>query len=262
MFWGMAPSAQAQGAKVEEAELVVNGVSRKGQRITFQLDSKVVEKSWKSYLKEKSGSSVNGTSFWPFAKATTSKGIYTVEEGKIDTISNAPLHIVSKVDGTADGAVLFWALDLNSKPLSQQETPKEWDRSAGLLQQFARNLYLEDIQMQVEDAEDVVIYSKEEAKQMARLASKIQAKIAKRQEEKAQLEAALAAKTKELEGMDNKLQSNLSRQEALLNAKERELAEMDKRLQKSLLRQEVALREIEIMSSTMEAVKSKIGRMN
>ncbi|KAA3437737.1 hypothetical protein [Rufibacter hautae] len=261
VFIGMAPVALAQGPRIEEAEMVVNGISRKGQRATLQLDREVVERAWKIYLKDQSGTRVSGVPVWPFSKAKAPKGIYTIEKGKIDTISSSPVNIVSKVEGGQDSTTVWWSLEVGGKNLNQGDTPKEWERTAGLLQQFARNLYLEDVQSEVDYAEDVVVYSKAEAERMARSASKIQAKIDKKQEEKRTMEAALASKTKELERLNQDMQENLNRQEIALAAKERELDEMNKKLQRWLIRQEVAQQEMEIMRQTVEVVKAKISRM-
>ncbi len=260
-FWGASAPVWAQGPRIEESEMVVNGISRKGQRTTLQLDREVVERAWKAYLKKQSGSPVNGVSFWPFDKANKPKGIYTIKKGEIDTISSQPINIFSKVAGGQDSTVVWWSIEIGGKSLSQGDTPKEWDHSAGLLQQFARNLYLEDIQSEVDYAEDVVVYSKEEAEWMSKSASKIKAKIVQNLEEKAAMEAALASRTRELEQLNQNIQKDLDRQELALAAKERELNEMNKKLQRWLIRQEVAQQEMEIMRQTMEVVKAKISRM-
>ncbi|WP_207435769.1 hypothetical protein [Sabulibacter ruber] len=262
VLWGKAPSAWAQGPGIQEAEVVVNGISHKGQRITLQVDRAVVERAWKTYLKNQAKKPVNGFSFWPFTKANSPKGIYTVKQGKIETISSSPITIVSKVEGGPDSTLVWWSLQTGGQNLSQQNTPKEWNRSAGLLQQFAYNLYRENMQSEVEYAEDVVVYSKEEAKRMALVSGKLQAKITKREKEKNALEAAWSAKTNELTDLNQKLQKSLARQELVLAAKERELNEMNKRLQKSLIRQEIAQQEVGIMLQAMEMAKEKISRMN
>lgn len=261
-FWGMAASAWAQGPVVTEAEMVVNGTSHKGQGITLPMDPSFVEKAWKNYLKTQSGSPVNGESFWPFAKAKATKGIYTIEEGEIEAISSNPINIVSKVDGSKSSTLLWWALEVDGKKLSQESTPKEWSTSAGLLQQFAQNLYLEDMQADVDFAEDAVVYSKEEADRMERAASKIQAKISKSQEEITKLEAMVAAQPKEVEAENSEEDQGLTRQEIVLASKTRELNDLTKKLQKAQMRQEIAKQEMEIMSQEMEAAKAKLNKMN
>ncbi|AKQ45162.1 hypothetical protein TH63_05175 [Rufibacter radiotolerans] len=258
----MADSAWAQSPSVAEAEMVVNGVSRKGQSIALPVDHVVVEKAWKNYLKTQSGSPIKGESFWSFGKAKAPKGIYLVEEGEIDTISSKPLNIFSKVEGGPNNTTLWWSLEVDGKSLSQAGTPTEWNRSAALLQKFSQNLYLENIKSEVDFAEDVMVYSQEEVKQMERSASKIQAKITKTQEEKAKLESTLAALPDEPEDLDQEAEAIPTRQERALAAKTRELNDLTKKLEKAQMRQAIAKQEMAIMSQEMEAAKAKLQKTN
>ncbi|RNI25998.1 DNA repair ATPase [Rufibacter latericius] len=235
MFWGMATSALAQRATVEETDMEINGVSRKGQRLMIQLDSKVVEKAWPIYLKEKSGGVVKGPSMLPTAKAQAGKGIYTVEKGKIDTISGNALRIISKVEATPKGTLLWWSLDMGNAYLNKKVTPAEWARSAAFLQQFARNLYKQDVQLQITDAEKVVVNTQAKADLVVREANEIQTRISKNQQKKQELEAALAANAKELEQLNKEAEANLKLQaankkeiESMRHAVEIVKAKMDK----------------------------------
>ncbi len=220
LFWGMATAAWAQRSAVEETEVEVNGISRKGQRIMIQLDSKVVEKAWATFLKEKSGGVVKGPSILPTAKAQAGKGIYAVEKAQLDSISRNPLRIVSKVEAGEKGTLLWWSLDMGNAYLGKKETPREWTNGAAILQQFARNLYKQDIQTQIHDAEKVVVNTQAKADLVVREANEIQTRITKNQQRKLELEAALSATAKELEQLQKDVQNNLKQQET--NKKELE----------------------------------------
>ncbi|GGK59601.1 hypothetical protein GCM10011405_04670 [Rufibacter glacialis] len=214
MFWGLATTAWAQRPAVEEAEVAVNGISRKGQRLLVQLDSKVVEKAWAAYLKETAGGAVKGPSLLPTTKAQAGKGIYTVDKASLDSISSNPLRIVSKVEATKGGTAVWWSLDMGNAYLGQKETPKEWARAEAMLQQFARNLYRQDVQLQVADAEKVVLNTQAKADQVVREANEIQTRIAKNQQKKLELEAALVANAQELEQLKKEAEDNLKLQAA------------------------------------------------
>ncbi len=207
-------TAWAQRSTVEEAELEVNGITRKGQRIMIQLDSKVVEKAWAAYLKETSGGVVKAPSLLPLPKAQAGKGIYTVESGKIDTISRNPIRIVSKVEPTSKGSMVWWSIDMGNAYLNQKETPREWASGVALLQQFARNLYKEDILQQINEAQNVVVNSQNKSDLVVRQANEIQARISKNQQRKLELEAALVANAQELEQLKKEVENNLKQQEA------------------------------------------------
>ncbi|GAA4305112.1 DNA repair ATPase [Nibribacter koreensis] len=215
MLLGMATMGWAQQrSTVDEKEVDINGIVRKGQRIMIQLDNKVVEKAWASYLKEKSGGTVKGPSILPTAKAQAGKGVYTVEKAQIDTITTNPMRIMSKVEGSDQGTMVWWSLDLGNAYLSKKETTKEWARSEALLQQFARQLYKQDVQNQIADAEKVLVNSQNEADRVVRQADEIKYKITKNQARKQELEAELAANANELTQLNQDVENNLKQQEA------------------------------------------------
>lgn len=237
LFWGMATTVWAQRSTVEETEVEINGITRKGQRIMIQLDSKMVEKAWAGYLRDKSGGTVKGPSILPTVKAQAAKGIYTVEKAKIDTISGNPMRIMSKVEGTQDGTMVWWTLDMGNAYLSKKETQKEWQRGEAMLQQFARSMYKQDVQNQITDAEKVLINSQAESDRVIRQAADIQAKITKNQQKKLELEAALAANAQELLQLHVDVENNLKQQEA-------------------------AKLEVENMRKAVEIVRARMGKID
>ncbi len=212
LFWGMANTSWAQRSAVAETEEEIKGIARQGQRILIQLDSKVVEKAWANFLKEKTGGSVKGPSLIPTAKAP--KGVYLVEKASLPTVSENPLRIVSKVDNTKEGTAVWWTLDMGNAYLSQANTSKEWKESEALLQQFARSVYIEDVNNQISDAEKVLANSQQEEQRVAKQADEIKDKIAKNQSKKQELEAALVANAQDLEQLTKEVENNLKQQDA------------------------------------------------
>lgn len=93
---------QAQSVQVREVEQDVQGVKRRGQQLSVQLDPKTVEKSWKEYLGQKAG------------RVKTSKGVMTVEGAVIDTISTVPMRLLSTVGSDAQGSYVWWNLDMGT----------------------------------------------------------------------------------------------------------------------------------------------------
>ncbi|GAB2530155.1 DNA repair ATPase [Rufibacter soli] len=235
-FLGFTSSAQAQRANVEETEQEVNAIKYKGQSLLIQLDTKTVEKAWAAYLKEKSGGAVKGPSLLPTAKGQATKGIYTVEQGKIDTITSNNIRIVSKIEGTREGTRVWWTFDMGNAYLSKKETAKEWGAAEALLQRFARNLYLQDVQQQISDAEKVVANTQAEADRVVRQADDLKSKVAKNQQKKLDLEAALAANAQELEQLNKDIENNLAQQKA-------------------------AQKEVEKMRHAVELVKGKLDKV-
>lgn len=217
VLWGVSQTSWAQrSSAVEETEVEINGISRKGQRILIQLDSKIVEKAWATYLRDYSGGTVKGPSILPAAltKSQAGKGIYLVEKAKMDTISSNPMRLMSKVEGSDQGTMVWWTFDMGNAYLNKQQTPQEWERSKALLLQFAKQVYAQDVDVQIADAEKVLQNSQLESDRVIRQANEIQAKIAKNEQRKLELEAALVANAQELELLKKEVEANLKQQEA------------------------------------------------
>ncbi|GAB3828316.1 hypothetical protein GCM10028895_41650 [Pontibacter rugosus] len=105
---------QAQSVQVVEKEQEVNGVLRRGQQLSVQLDPKTVEKTWKDYLAQKAG------------RVKSSKGVMVVEGAVIDTISHAPFRLLSTTGSDAQGSYVWWNLDMGTAYVSKDATPNEY----------------------------------------------------------------------------------------------------------------------------------------
>ena len=192
---------QAQVVQVVEKEQEVNGVIRRGQQLSVELDPKTVEKSWKNYLNEKAG------------KVKSSKGLFTVEGAQIDTISDAPMRVVSMVGGGAQGSSVWWSLDMGVAYIDKDATPEEYAASEKFLRGFARKLYREDVLRQINKAEDVLRATKSEQDRVVKEANSIQQSIDKNRQRRKDLEAELARNAEELKQLELSVQHNARQQE-------------------------------------------------
>lgn len=215
----------AQKSTVDETEVEINGMKRIGQRISIQLDSKVIDKAWSSFLKEKAG------------KVTSSKGVYTVERAQIDTIYKSPLRIISRVDATPEGTFVWWSLDLGNQYMSRETSPEQFAAAEGVLREFARKMYREDILKQINDAEKVLSNALNEEQRVIRTASDIQRSIEKNRQRKLELEAELQRNAEELVQLNRDVENNLKQQEA-------------------------AKVQVENMRKSVEVVKDKMHKLN
>jgi hypothetical protein len=197
----------AQKTTVEETEQTVNGVPRKGQMISIQLDNKLVEKSWLNYLKDNAGKT-QGKSILP----TASKGIYTIEQGKIESISKTPLRIVSTVNAAETGTLVWWSLDLGSAYVNKAATPEQYAAAETFMRDFARKLYRDDIARQVTEAEKVLANTQAEEVRVIKTADDIKRNIEKNQQRKIELEAELARNSQELTQLNLDTENNIKQQ--------------------------------------------------
>ena len=138
----------AQRSPVDETDMAVKGIPRKGQRVTLQLDSRRVEDAWVKQLNEQFGN-----------KVKADKGIYTLEGVVIESVSKTPVRVISKVDAAPTGTSVWWSIDLGNAYLSKDGTPAQWTSSENYLKEFARTLYRQDLAVQIQEAEKALANS-------------------------------------------------------------------------------------------------------
>ncbi len=205
MLLTLASVCQAQQVKVEESEQTINGVMRRGQQLTVQLDPKFVEKYWKDHLASKAG------------KVKSNKGVYTIEGALIDTISNKPMRVLSTVGSGTNGSYVWWSLDMGVAYVDKSATPQEYTAAENFMKGFARKVYREDILRQINEAEEVLRATKQEQDRVVKQANDIQLNIDKNKKRKQELEAELIKngsdlKQLEQEVINNQTQQDVSRQ--------------------------------------------------
>ncbi|TGE22907.1 DNA repair ATPase [Hymenobacter metallicola] len=193
----------AQKSPVDETDMAIKGIPRKGQRVTIQLDSKRVDESWQKMLGEKFGS-----------KFKSDKGVYTMDGVVIEDISKTPIRVISKVDATPTGTTVWWSIDLGNAYLSKDATPVQWKASEKYLKDFARMLYREDLAVQVSEAEKALVSSQNNHMAVINKADAIKKDIEKNKLKKQEIQQQLAQNAAELLQYNNLIDSNLKEQEA------------------------------------------------
>ncbi|WP_242922962.1 DNA repair ATPase [Pontibacter liquoris] len=192
---------QAQSVQISEKEQSVNGVLRRGQQLSVQLDPKVVEKSWKDYLSQKAG------------KTKYAKGVYMVENAMIDTITTTPLRVLSTVGSDAQGSYVWWSLDMGVAYVDKSATPKEYAAAENFLRGFGRKLYRDDVLRQINAAEEVLRATKAEQDHVVKEANDIQLSIEKNKKRRQELEAELVRNAGELKQLEQNVLTNQKKQE-------------------------------------------------
>ncbi|MGY2131585.1 DNA repair ATPase [Hymenobacter sp. HD11105] len=196
-------SAYAQKAPVDETDMSIKGIPRKGQRISLQLESKRVEDSWAKNLTTKYGN-----------KLKNDKGIYSMEGVTIDEISKTPIRVISKVDATPTGTTIWWSIDLGNAYLDKAATPVQWSAAEKYLKEFARLLYREDLAVQVAEAEKSLVISQNNHMAVIAKADLVRKDIEKNKARKAEIQQELAKNAAELLQFNNVVDMNLKEQEA------------------------------------------------
>ena len=193
----------AQKSPVDETDMAIKGIPRKGQRVSMQLDSKRVEDSWKKQLDEQFGS-----------KVKADKGVYTMDGVVIEAVAKTPVRVISKVDAVPTGTTVWWSIDLGNAYLSKDATPVQWKAAEGYLKDFARKLYREDLALQVSSAENALVKSQDNHMAVIAKADAIKKDIEKNKVRKIEIQQQLAQNAAELQQFNNQVDLNLKEQEA------------------------------------------------
>ena len=218
-------ASHAQKSPVDEVEMTIKDIPRKGQRVTLQLDNKRVETAWNKYLVDKFSNKVKNT-----------KGIITLDNVVIDQISATPIRVISKVDATATGTGVWWSIDLGNNYLSRQGTPAQWKEGEIFLKDFARSMYHDDLQAQIDESEKSLVASQNNHMTVIEKSASIKKDIEKNKARKLEILQMLAQNAAELLQYNNLIDENLKEQEA-------------------------ARADIVNMRVSLEAVKERMGRV-
>ena len=129
----------AQKVKVQESSESIENVTRQGMFVLLELDKKEVEKAWVKYLKT-------------YGKTSTSTGAILVQAAEMKAICDYPCRVSSKVEVSALGSKVWWAIDLGPKYVTK-ESEAEYRGAEKMLYEFAVNAYKDDVNRQIADAE-------------------------------------------------------------------------------------------------------------
>ena len=193
----------AQKSPVDEADMSINNIPRKGQRVSVQLDNRRVEASWLKQLNDKFGS-----------KLKNNKGVLTLDGVVIDEIAPNPVRVISKVDATPTGTTVWWSIDLGNAYLGKDATPVQWKSAEKYLKDFARMMYREDLVAQIAESERSLVASQNNHMAVIAKSDAIKKDIERNKARKLEIQQLLATNAAELQQYNNLIDLNLKEQEA------------------------------------------------
>lgn len=196
----------AQKSPVDEADMSINNIPRKGQRVSVQLDNRRVEAAWLKQLNDKFGS-----------KLKNNKGILSLDGVVIEEIAPNPIRVISKVDATPTGTTVWWSIDLGNAYLGRDATPTQWKSAEKYLKDFARMLYREDLASQIAESERALVASQNNHVAVIAKADAIKKDIERNKAKKVEIQQLLVANAAELQQFNNLIDLNLKEQEAARN---------------------------------------------
>lgn len=203
LFFAASYTTLAQKSPVDETDMSINNIPRKGQRVSIQLDSKKIEAAWLKQLTDKFASKVKNT-----------KGIITMDGVIIEELSPTPIRVISKVDATSTGTSVWWSIDLGNAYLGKDATPKQWTAGEKYLKDFSRTMYREDLVAQISESEKALVASQNNHMAVIEKSNVIKKDIDKNKARKLEIQQLLAANAAELQQFNNLIDLNLKEQEA------------------------------------------------
>lgn len=206
LFFAASYTTLAQKSPVDETDMSINNIPRKGQRVSIQLDSKKIEAAWLKQLTDKFASKVKNT-----------KGIITMDGVIIEELSPTPIRVISKVDATSTGTSVWWSIDLGNAYLGKDATPKQWAAGEKYLKDFSRTMYREDLVAQISESEKALVASQNNHMAVIEKSNVIKKDIDKNKARKLEIQQLLAANAAELQQFNNLIDLNLKEQEAARN---------------------------------------------
>ena len=203
LFFAASYTTFAQKSPVDETDMSINNIPRKGQRVSIQLDSKKIEAAWLKQLTDKFASKVKNT-----------KGIITMDGVIIEELSPTPIRVISKVDATSTGTSVWWSIDLGNAYLGKDATPKQWTAGEKYLKDFSRTMYREDLVAQISESEKALVASQNNHMAVIEKSNVIKKDIDKNKARKLEIQQLLAANAAELQQFNSLIDRNLKEQEA------------------------------------------------
>jgi len=198
--------SHAQKSPVDEADMSINSIPRKGQRVSMQLDNRRVETAWIKQLNEKFGNKLKNT-----------KGVLTMDGVVIEEIAPNPIRVISKVEASPTGTTVWWSIDLGNAYLSKEATPVQWKSAEKYLKDFSRMMYREDLVSQISDAERALVASQNSNQAVIDKQISIKRDVEKNKARKLEIQQQLANNAAELQQLNNLIDLNLKEQEAARN---------------------------------------------
>jgi len=195
--------ALAQRSSVDETDNTIDGIPRKGQRVSIQLDNRRVEAAWLKQLNDK----------YP-GKVKNNKGVIKLEGVVIEDVSPTPVRVITKVDGIPTGTTVWWSIDLGNAYLSRDATPVQWKAAEKYLKEFARSMYREDVVAQISEAEKALVQSQNSHAAIIAKVEIIKKDVDKNKVRKLEVQQQLAQNAAELLQYNNLIDANLKEQES------------------------------------------------
>lgn len=141
--------------------------------VTIELDKDEVKSAWKKRMKD-------------FGKVEYNNGTFKIEQASIKQVSPTALRVLSKVETTNKGTRIW--VSLNTGDGYVKSGGKGFNGVKNILEDFAKELYQEDIQRQIDDAQKALADAQKNQEKVVSTADQLEKDIQENEEEHIELE--------------------------------------------------------------------------
>lgn len=217
---------RAQTVAVEQTKVQVSGEKVDAVKTVLLIaDSRKVEKQWTDYLKN-------------FGKVSSDAGLLIVEEAIVNGISasvtsSSKITCYSRVTLKEEGTEVWWAIKDDDEFIGPGSKAKKFQRAENLLHQFGVDVYVNEINEDIAEADRVINNAAKEYDRLLRLSTSLEKQQEKIHYEKIKLEEKL------VENQNDSIQVSLQ-------------------MQQNTTDQENALMEIEKLKQARESIRARL----
>ena len=217
LFISLASSTlQAQTVTVLPETRDVEGLRRGGMTALVEFDKKTVEKAWTKFLKE-------------LGKVDTWKsGAMVILSPNQTSLDYKGMDLVSRLDATPQGTKVF--LSLGAKGDYAEAGTDAYEKAKAQLQTFCKQLYRDDISVQIDAAEKQVDDASKTHDKTVQVGEQLKRKLDRNADDQVKLQKELEDKKADAERLKAEIQQNKIDQESALDEikKVRKIAEEKK----------------------------------
>ncbi len=206
----------AQNVAISPEVREVEGLRRKGMTALVEFEKKTVEKAWTKFLKD-------------FGKVENWKsGAWAVLGANQTQPDYKGLDLVSRLDATSQGTKVF--LSLGAKGDYVEPGTELYEKAKGQLQTFCKQLYRDDISVQIDEAEKRVDLVSRIHDKTVQMGEQLKRQLEKNANEQAKLQKEMEEAKADAERLKADIQQNKIDQESALEEikKVRKIAEEKK----------------------------------
>lgn len=183
----------AREITIHEGKETIDRIQREGIYVIIELEANFVKNAWEKKVKE-------------FGRIDITKGYSIMKNITVANVTTGG-NSYSNVAGHLNGTKVFWAIEDISGPVTNASGAK-WDEMKKILIQFAKQTYIDDINVQIIAAENALNAATKNQEKIIKEGESIKNQISNNEQERIDLENKLKANASNKELLNKNLETN------------------------------------------------------